>query len=147
MNLKPIPKLALVMPLPPVLYFGCHEQAGHYVWVPGMRSLHSHDRDADRQNYTTLCKLDGQFAPQDTTAEGQAWFHSENVNGVRYCVISFWDYSVDERGGCNSTFLLTSSDKCYAKSFNDALADCRAAFPEVFSRFKFEIHLRRNMFA
>lgn len=43
--------------------------------------------------------------------------------------------------GAASTFLIFG-DKC----FNDALAECRAAFPQVFARFKFEVTLRRNMF-
>ncbi len=138
MNLKPIPKLALVPPLPPLIYCGCHGQVGHYFFMAGMRSLTTLVREA---NHSELCKLDTGFAPQDTNKEGEAWFHSERVGEIRYCVISFWDRSVDSRPGSHSTFLLFA-DKC----FNDALADCRAAFPEVFSRFKFEVKLRANMF-
>ena len=144
MNLKKeIPLLALVLPLPPIIYLGCNRGAGHFHFVPGMRSLHSFDSKAYELNFPALCKLDGGFAPQDTEDEGEAWYHIANVNGVRYNVLSFWDSSVDERGGSNSTFLLISPPK----SFAEAIAECRAAFPEVFQRFKFEVKLRRNMFA
>ena len=147
MNLKPIPKLALAQPpygLPGLIYLGCgcRGQAGHYFFLPGMRNLYSAFPEVDRLNRSALAQLDGAFAPQDTTNEGEAWFHTDNVNGIRYMVISFWDRSVDERHGSNSTFLLIGE----AKSFNEAIAECRAAFPEVFNRFKFEIKLRRNMF-
>jgi hypothetical protein len=127
-----IPKLKLVPPVPEILYCGCHEQTGHYFWTPGMRG---HKLD---HNYHDICKLDGCFAPKDTSKQGEAWFHSE----PGYMVISFWDNSIDTRPGSNSTFLLTGAPMC----FNDAIAKCRLAFPEVFARFKFQITLRRNCF-
>lgn len=135
--MKPIPKLALAPGLPSLIYLGCNAQAGHYFYVPGMRSLHSVAPVAREANYHELAKLDGGFAPQDTELEGSAWFHNERVGDIRYMVISFWDRSVDSRGGSCSTFLMLG-DKC----FDDALAECRAQFPEVFRRFKFEIKLR-----
>ena len=142
--MKPIPKLALVLPpegMPGLIYLGCHERPGHHFFTAGMRGLYS-VAPAYQLNAYVLHQLDGRFAPQDTEEEGLAWFHCATVNDIPYMVISFWDRSVDERYGSNSTFLIIGQSKC----FNDALADCKAAFPEVFRRFKFEVKLRRNMF-
>jgi len=139
--MKEIPKLELILPLPPLIYCGCHRVPGHHFFVPPMRPISSAGADIHKNNLKNLCRLDTGFAPQDTGAEGEAWFHSERVNGIRHQVISFWDRSVDPRPGSHSTFLIIG-DGC----FNDAIAQCRGAFPEVFARFKFEVTLRRNMF-
>jgi hypothetical protein len=134
--MKAIPKLQLVL-LPPVIYCGCHEVVGHFFYEPNMVRLNPQTYAA---NYNSLNQLDCGFAPQDTQAEGEAWYHSARCeNGdTRYNVISFWDRSVDSRPGSHSTFLLLGD-----RSFDDSLAECRKAFPQVFARFKFEIKFRQ----
>src|SRR4051794_21605890 len=132
-----IPLLNLRLPLPPIIYNGCHERVGHFFFAPGMRSESFWDRDAYQLNRRELCKLDAGFAPQNTFAQGEAWFHVGNVNGVKYMVISFWDNSIDSRPGSHSTFLILGEPLC----FNDAIAKCREMFKEVFVRFKFEVKL------
>jgi hypothetical protein len=142
--MKPIPILKLILPLPPIIYLGCWEQRGHYFYIPGMQQLYQAYRNSEAQNYKELCKLDGGFAPQDTTAEGEAWYHCWHLIDNVWClVISFWDNSVDRRPGSNSTFLLLRRPL----SFSEAIQRCSEEFPEVFARFKFEVKLRKNMFA
>jgi hypothetical protein len=138
--MKAIPELELEIPemlrlAYPRIYCGCHGRTGHFFFFPGMNQIIVHNSSP------SLLKLDTGFAPQDTYAEGEAWYHSGRSGDTRYNVISFWDNSVDSRPGSHSTFLILGD-----RSFNDALAECRKAFPEVFARFKFEIKLRRNMF-
>jgi len=141
---KDIPILKLKLPLGPVIYFGCsNTEIGHYMWAPLMSS--KYDKWSD-PNHRQLCKLDGKFAPTDTNEEGQAWYHTHIADprlsdDVSYNVISWWDRSVDHRQGSHSTFLIVGEPLHYL----EALAKCKAAFPEVFARFKYEIRLRRDM--
>lgn len=110
---------------PPIrgpLYFGCHRVPGHYLWAPGMRPASS----------SRLDFIDALFCPQNKQ-QGIANLVHLNLDGPR-TVLAFWDCSVDSRHGSNSAFILPG-----LLWFDAAVAAARAAFPEVWSRFGFEL--------
>lgn len=109
-------------------YFGCHERPGHYLWTERC-SL------ADRIAKTVLpfryTILDAGLLPEvgDQT-EGLATI----VHWPNWTVISFWDRSVDNRGGCNSAFLIPGR-----LTFAEAIKVSKQKFPWVWQRFSFEV--------
>jgi hypothetical protein len=109
-------------PAPRCLYFGCWNEAGHYLVGPGRtRSGLANDEAWD------LCSIDGRFAPR-LTRDGAICFglpYNGNsgweLNNSRECpqgqfarhrhgrwsLIQWWDRCQgDTRGACNSTILL-----------------------------------------
>lgn len=121
----------------PAIYFGCWQRAGHYFFGPGMRSLRHADvpealRDDIDGRYPPGGRKAGEMYPRDDTpqVEGLATVTQRGA----WTVLAFWDRSVDTRRGSNSAFLLHGQH-----DFTAALALARAAFPEVFARFTFEV--------
>lgn len=115
----------------PDLYFGCeNRESGHYLWMPGMHSVPYHVQRDQLPGPLQPHGLDGTYAPLGPEVEGQALLH--HVHGRT--VLAFWDRSVDHRGGSNSAFILSGR-----LTFEEAVAQARAAFPEVWARFPFEV--------
>lgn len=104
------------------LYFGCWNQAGHYLVAPGGgRPVLSHE-----ESYALSRELDGAFAPKrkrggpivwgdtrdpsdwdryNATECPQGQFLRHEIRG--YTLIQWWDRCQgDTRGACNSTVLL-----------------------------------------
>ena len=104
------------------LYFGCHQQAGHYLWAEGMRNW------GLGRKFDKLTRLDGMLPPQDSTAPYIATV--SRLEGVGASALAFWDYSVDKRGGSNSVVFAPSLDIEPA----DLLAEAQKRFPQVFGR-------------
>ena len=121
---------------PRVLYFGCRSSrpgdGGHFLYEPGWWSVRSF-KAFDYQ------MLDGMYAPGGERlrrwksfeqVEGHAAWHV--VNG--WTVVSFWDRSGDARGNSNSAFVVEGEH-----SFEHVLELAREVWPEVFTRFTFDI--------
>jgi hypothetical protein len=107
-----------------LLYFGCIDQSGHYLWGdPQRRSFDFSDTPWDTQVDGGLCMQGGQ--PQ-----GQAVLHQKDG----WTAIAFWDRSVDSRPGSNSAFL---ADKLL--SFDEIVALSKERFPAVWKRFPFAV--------
>lgn len=104
------------------LYFGCYQQAGHYLFQEGMRGQY-YDRAIEK-----LTRFDGMLAPQDSTLPYIATV--SRLEGFGVSALSFWDYSVDKRGGCNSIFFAPYLDISPSAFIHDAAA----RFPEVWAR-------------
>lgn len=94
------------------LYFGCHRQAGHYVWQEGMRVYYSR---SDRE----LNRFDGMLPPQGDPTPYIAKI--TRLSGWGLTALAFWDYSV-----------------VFAPSLTiepaDLLREAQERFPEVFNR-------------
>ena len=107
-----------------VLYFGCIGQPGHFMHVaPGRRDYNAATPWGSTPD-GTLCP-DG-----ERQVEGIAVLHHKNG----WTALSFWDRSVDKRGGCNSNFFADQ-----VLSFDEMVALARERFPQVWSRFPFEV--------
>lgn len=106
-----------------LFYFGCIGQKGHYLFGGSEReaakALHLSD--------AFIRSIDGKFTPTETTEQG---LYRLSVIGI--CQIVSWhDYSVDQRPGSNSILL--------GIGFNDAeemLSEAEKLFPEVMKRQK-----------
>lgn len=104
------------------LYFGCHRQAGHYVFSEGMRSL------TQRYGSRDLSRFDGMLPLQVDTAPYIATV--SRLGGWGFTALAFWDYSVDKRGGSNSVIFAPSLTIEPA----ELLAEAQRRFPQVFER-------------
>lgn len=114
------------------LYFGCHRESGHFLWS---ENGHRASRDAEKKLPFRYCILDGGLLPHyENEVEGKATI----VHWPKWTVVSFWDRSVDKRGGCNSAFVIPA-----VLSFDEAIAVAKERFPWVWSRFTFEVCLSR----
>lgn len=109
-----------------VFYCGCIGQAGHYVWQDeNTRMKHGVLRDL-------VARSDGFFAPmEDLGDDGATVVHY--VHG--YTVFSWWDASVDDRPGSNSTFWVEG-----VIPFLHAITAARKTFPSVFARLGYELY-------
>lgn len=126
-----------------VFYFGCHREAGHYFWVPGMQYAWGVVRLIPwRSVDPTLCPGadpdPNVYRRTRPEVEGEALLHHKDG----WTALSFWDRSVDERGGCNSQFFAEGTH-----TFEEMLALAREHFPEVMKRFAFEIRLAPELSA
>lgn len=111
-------------------YFGCHREAGHFLWREGM--THAWQAERDLPVPLRPAVLDGGYAPRDPKEEqGRAALHRVHD----WTVIAFWDRSVDKRGACNSVFLFRPN----TLTFDQAIEHAQAIFPEVWSRFTFPV--------
>lgn len=114
------------------LYFGCHREAGHFLWA---ENGHRASTDAEKKLPFRYGILDaGLLPPYQPQIEGQATI----VHFPSWTIVSFWDRSVDKRGGCNSAFVIPA-----VVSFDDAITIAKQRFPWVWSRFTFEVCLSR----
>jgi len=104
------------------LYFGCHNEPGHYLFKQGMRRAYF-DKKLEKLNL-----FDGKLPPQDSV-EGYVATISR-LGGWGLTALAFWDYSVDKRGGCNSIVFAPSM----TIEPEAMLTEAQSRFPEVFSR-------------
>lgn len=103
------------------LYFGCHQQPGHYLFAEGMRRPSSYDLNR-------LTHLDGCLPPQGDATPYIATI--SRLEGWGLSALAWWDYSVDKRSGCNSVVFAPSLDIAPAA----LLAEAMQRFPQVFER-------------
>jgi hypothetical protein len=109
-------------------YFGCHRGPGHYLFREGMFSHY----DASTKK---LERFDGMLAPQQTRDPYIATV--SRLGGWGFTALSFWDYSVDNRGGCNSIIFAPS----LSIHHDDLLSEAEKRFPEVFNRLPYPVRL------
>lgn len=83
-------------------FFGCRPSGpGHYLAGPRLRSLH--DRREAWKWHDRMTALDGALAPdQRPQVEAIAWaWRLTGFTPVPYSALSWWDRTVDKRGGSN----------------------------------------------
>lgn len=103
-----------------VLYFGCVNQAGHYLWLPGPVSAYREKTPWGPEGWS----LDGTIAPKGQPVRVAAIQHKDG-----WTAMGFWDKSVDERPGSNSVFI---ADGDY--TFEEMLSHAKTYFPEIMDR-------------
>lgn len=107
-----------------VLHYGCWNDVGHY--LRESRYLYGDRKDLPWDN------IDGGLCPDKINGQiqGDAILHHRDG----WTAISFWDRSVDSRGGSNSNFFAEGNH-----SFEEMVQIAKDKFPNIMSRFKFEI--------
>ena len=135
-----------------ILFHGCHKEAGHYWWAPGMRGRgdgypfrrRKADGSLSDEPYDYVPwrhAVDGALAPTGPQVEGIAAYATAGCrigtpDEEWWSALSWWDRSVDKRPGSNATFVIDQK-----VSPEMLLGAARAKFPEVFARMKYEIVL------
>ena len=83
----------------PWYYFGCHREAGHYLWQGnGSRAKYEHP----------LGKFDGALCLPPAVGERVAAL--TRLGAFGYSALAFWDYGIDKRGRSNSIIFAPSLD-------------------------------------
>jgi len=101
------------------LYFGCHGEAGHYLWSPGMRKEYHHPLSR---------KFDGALCPVETKEHVAALL--SRIGAFGYSALAFWDYTVDKRAASNSIFFAPS----LTASAATIILGAQTYFPQVWQR-------------
>lgn len=100
------------------LYFGCWGGVGHHLRRP------------DGSHVYGGWDLDGPYCPYEGKwREGQPQGQARLTLEDERTVLSFWDRTVDSRGGSHSTFVLPPG-----LDFAGAVIAARAAFPAIWQR-------------
>jgi hypothetical protein len=134
-----------------ILFFGCrNESKGHYLFDRRMDTPRYPDPEGHGflQGFRIIpwnVNIDSGLAPRTSSKSeapnGVAGFH-QNVawvgapGEVVWSALAWWDNSVDTRPGSNCAFLVDR--RCTPA---ELLAEARAAFPQIFARFKYEVVL------
>jgi hypothetical protein len=116
-----------------VFYFGCHEQAGHF-----MRAPHSPRSLEERREISAFAETNpwGHGIDGDLCVEGAAEGVASLNHKDGWTALSFWDHSVDTRGGSNSNFLAEGTF-----TFDEMIAIAHQHFPDIMKRFGFPVVL------
>lgn len=121
-----------------VYHYGCVRQPGHFLRGPAPSLQYASDVERELNRifgtlYLAPGKRDrGSYVTEDRQVEGQATLQY----GGGYTALSFWDRSVDPRHGCVSTFVAEGT-----LDGRTMLEVCKASFPEIWGRFKFEVRI------
>lgn len=112
------------MTKPSFYFFGCVRKPGHFFHpASGSPQIYYEDQP--------FPDIDGGLQPQNIKQlQGPALLHHKDG----WTALSFWDRTVDARGGCNGNFLANE-----VLSFDAMLARAHEKFPEIMARFPFEI--------
>lgn len=142
------PLLADLPPFKHAFYFGCVDQAGHYLWGAsgggrplrlrrdGMETLLGTMPGWTRKegNKKALIPwgwmIDGKLIPQHY-GEGEAALHHKDG----WTALAFWDMSVDTRPRSVSCFLFDAPDLEYHQAIRAAME----TFPTIWERYTFEV--------
>jgi hypothetical protein len=137
-----------------ILFYGCwtnaagYSDSGHFFFSPAgderysmRRHVHGRIED-DPKNYVPWgYKVDGGLAPLGPQTEGIVAF-SQCGNRIGrpeeewWSAVSWWDRSVDSRPGSSCTFMVDRRAKPA-----EILVEAKAAFPQIFARFKYQLVL------
>lgn len=130
----------------PIFYFGCIHRAGHF-WFRNDREHLRRDEESGSPygpkgrpwpyvdgNLAPRIPLPGERTKTQEAPEGVASLTHASINSVGWTALSFWDRSVDKRGGCNSTFIVEE-----ILTFDEIVARARAAYPLVWARYPFPV--------
>jgi hypothetical protein len=110
------------------LFFGCHDQPGHFLWSPGWRRAWGHPRWGDGWMFdggyaprrsengklfhmTAITEQRDQWRAKNCSSEcpqGQFFLHvPPTFQRPCWTIMSWWDRCQgDKRGACNSTVLM-----------------------------------------
>lgn len=123
-------------------YFGCQRESGHYFFHPDGKGGRSWDIER-RVGPAIYPRIDSRFCPgakqerggyRQTRPEVEGEAALNHIEG--WTILSFWDRSVDKRGGCNSNFVALGTH-----DYTTMRAIAATQFPSVWKRFKFEVRL------
>lgn len=112
-------------------YFGVQGEVGHYLYAGSRRF---HERHLPDDFPVAPYVLDGRLLPPMLPkTEGRA----ELIHLRDWTILTFWDSSFDKRSGASSTFIIRG-----VVDFETAVSTAKEHYPQIWSRFKFEVTRR-----
>lgn len=108
----------------PCFYFGCVERPGHFLFDERLVTVYDRQGSVAR----SLNHFDGALCYPEK--DGPYIAALSRLWGLGYSALSFWDYTVDKRGACNSNFFIPDLNGTPA----ELLAIAGARFPRIFAR-------------
>lgn len=129
------------MPQPRVLYFGPLKESGHFFfedetgWYVPSRELKdvpwtSQEDHVDGTLQPGVVCERGHWQATTPQVEGPAVIHHKNG----WTALSFWDRTIDTRGGCSSTYLAEGTF-----TFEQMVELAKTRFPERWGKMKFQV--------
>jgi hypothetical protein len=124
-----------------MFYFGPWDRSGHYLHHEGGRSVRDHERGSlPWHEYSPCNGIDCCLQPGCVWNNG-IWKHGPEIEGHAllhhrdgWTALSFWDRSVDTRGGCNSTYFAEGSF-----SFDEMVALAKERFAYRWNKMSFAV--------
>lgn len=125
-----------------MFYFGPWDQAGHHFHGENGYLHHSAFDCCPWQPFSGTSGIDCQLQPgcyidryghwkrTDKQIEGEALIHHKNG----WTALSFWDRSVDKRGGCNSTYFAEGTF-----TFDEMVEMAKARFAYRWNKMSFKV--------
>lgn len=113
-----------------VYYYGPIRSAGHYLWVSDTKSYHIYNHP-----HPWGSKIDGSLTPQDNDREGEALIHHKDG----WTALSFWDRTVDKRGGSHSTYIANKT-----LNYDEMVDLAKKTFPKRWGVMNFEVRESEN---
>lgn len=104
-------------------YFGCYKGVGHYLFSENMAQCYF-----DKQS-KELIYFDGKLADQESEEPYIATI--ARLSSLGLTALSFWDYTIDKRGGSNCIFFAPS----LTITPEEMMEECAKRFPKAWSRF------------
>lgn len=127
------------MPSPKMFYFGPLKESGHFLFGDNGWAL---DHDEREKSPWQAHEIDGILQPgcfidrwggwrhEGPQTEGEALVHHKNG----WTALSFWDRTVDDRHGCNSTFMAEGTF-----TFEEMVELAKTRFAERWGKMKFPV--------
>src|ERR1700756_3383092 len=124
-----------------MFYFGPWDTAGHFLNSEGGRWVPERERGTFPWNENSSSNgIDCQLQPGCHLVDGR-WRHGKEIEGEAllhhrsgWTALSFWDRTIDTRGGCNSTYFAEGTF-----TFDEMVAMAKERFAERWNRMKFEV--------
>lgn len=119
------------MGLPKMFYYGPWNCPGHFLFSEQGRSVKRSERGTfPWDEWDSEIGIDGKLQPQGDKTEGVALLHHKDG----WTALSFWDYSVDVRGGCNSNYFAEGQF-----TFDEMVEMAKTRFAVRWNRMAFEV--------
>jgi hypothetical protein len=130
---------------PRMLYFGPWERSGHF-WFNEDGRTYGVDEIAAESPWNpddAENGIDCQLQPGCYRDKYNHWKHDKETEGAAllhhkagWTALSFWDRTVDRRGGCNSTYIAEG-----IFTFEQMVEMAKTRFAKRWNRMKFEVRL------
>ena len=119
---------------PTMLYFGPWAEPGHFLFREGGQYFRGKlPLGFPWDPWSSTSGIDGQLQPPSgEQEEGAALLHHKDG----WTALSFWDRSVDKRGGCNSTYFAEGTF-----TFEQMVHMAKTRFSERWDKMRFEVWL------
>lgn len=123
-----------------MFYFGPWDEPGHFLTSEHGQHVRKGERDTLPWD-EWAGEVDGKLQPHAATCNGRSYCGCLQPEGAAilhhkkgWTALSFWDRSVDGRGGCNSTYFAKGTF-----TFDEMVEMAKTRFARRWNKMKFEV--------